>query len=100
MAAYMIVLSKLQGDRETFISDYAVPTAKLVAQHGGEYVVRAPELVCLEGFVDAKTSVVVSKFPAKSDIEALWNCEAYQKLKPVRRVHSSSTILVVEMPDS
>ena len=100
MPAYMIVLSKLQGDREKFITDYAVPTGKLVAQYGGEYVARAPELVCLEGFIDAKTSVVVSKFPSRADIEALWNCDAYQQLKPKRRLLSSTTVLVIETPDS
>ena len=40
MAAYMIVYAAIK-DRDKFIQGYAPAAAKLVAEHGGKYIVRA-----------------------------------------------------------
>jgi uncharacterized protein (DUF1330 family) len=97
MAAYMIVFCKIK-DRERFVSEYAVPTAKLVAKMGGEYVLRAPGLTCLEGEVDEKTSVVISKWPSRAALDAMWNSPEYEALKEMRRVSSKAQIVVTEDP--
>ena len=97
MAAYMIVFCKIT-DRERFVADYAIPTAKLVAKMGGEYVVRAPSLTCVEGDMDEKTSVVISKWPSREALDAMWNSEEYEKLKALRRATSEAQIVVTEDP--
>ncbi|MDX1292005.1 MAG: DUF1330 domain-containing protein [Hyphomonas sp.] len=99
MAVYQIVFCKIR-DRDPFIQDYAIPTAKLVAQYGGEYVVRAPKLVCLEGEIDENTSVVVSKWPSMEALNAMWTCPEYETLKLLRRKTSDAQIVIVEQPDA
>lgn len=99
MAYYQIVFCKIH-DRERFVSEYAIPTAKLVATYGGEYVVRAPKLKCLEGDLDEHTSVVVSKWPTSEALETLWNSPEYEDLKRIRKELSTAQIVVVEQPDA
>jgi uncharacterized protein (DUF1330 family) len=99
MAIYQIVFCKIH-DRERFVPEYAIPTGKLVAQYGGEYVVRAPKLSCLEGEIDENTSVVVSKWPSREVLEAMWTCPEYEALKPIRRETSDAQIVIVEQPDA
>lgn len=97
MAAYMIVFCKIK-DRERFVAEYAVPTAKLIAKMGGEYVVRAPKLTCLEGDVDESTSVVISKWASRADLDAMWYSAEYAQLKEIRRGSSEAQIVVTEDP--
>ncbi|MEE2920851.1 MAG: DUF1330 domain-containing protein [Pseudomonadota bacterium] len=99
MAIYQIVFCKIH-DRDRFIPEYAIPTSKLVAKHGGEYVVRAPGLSCLEGDVDENTSVVISKWPDLQTLEAMWTSPEYETLKQLRRETSDAQIVVVEQPET
>ena len=46
MSAYMIVFAKIH-DRDRFISEYGMPTAQLIGEYGGEYVLRGPGLLSL-----------------------------------------------------
>ena len=48
MSAYMIVFAQIH-DRERFINEYGIPTAKLIGEFGGEYVLRGPGVEALEG---------------------------------------------------
>ena len=48
MAAYMIVYAAIK-DRDKFIQGYAPAAAKLVAEHGGKYLIRAQGGEVLEG---------------------------------------------------
>jgi len=75
MSAYMIVFAKIH-DRERFINDYGIPTAKLIGEYGGEYVLRGPGVESLEGGLFEGTSAVISKWPSKDAIKAFWNSEA------------------------
>ncbi|KCZ53319.1 hypothetical protein HY29_03620 [Hyphomonas beringensis] len=95
MAAYMIVMCKIK-DRERFVAEYAIPTAKLAAKLGGEYVVRSPNLTCLEGDIDEATSVVISKWPSRVALDEMWNSQEYQQLKEKRRAFSEVQIVVTE----
>ncbi|MFC7290288.1 DUF1330 domain-containing protein [Hirschia litorea] len=97
MSAYMIVFAKI-SDRQPFIEKYAVPAAKLVAQYGGEYVVRAPGVEAKEGGMFDGQSVVISKWPDKAAINAFWESAEYQKLKEARAPYSEAHVMVVEEP--
>lgn len=95
MSAYMIVFAKIH-DRERFINDYGIPTAKLIGEYGGEYVLRGPGVESLEGGLFEGTSAVISKWPSKDAIKAFWNSEAYAKLKAARKPVSDAHVMIVE----
>lgn len=95
MATYMIVFAKIH-DRNKFISGYGVPTEKLIAQYGGEYLVRAPGVETLEGGLFDGDSAVISKWPDKASIKAFWNSEAYRVLRDARQEWAEAHVMVVE----
>ena len=95
MSAYMIVFAKIH-DRERFINEYGIPTAKLIGEHGGEYVLRGPGVEALEGGLFEGTSAVISKWPSKDAIIAFWNSEAYEKLKAARQPLAAAHVMIVE----
>ncbi len=95
MSAYMIVFAKID-DRERFINEYGIPTAKLIGEFGGEYLVRGPGVESLEGGLFDGTSAVISKWPSKDAIKAFWNSEAYAKLKAIRQTVSKAHVMIVE----
>jgi len=95
MAAYMIVLCQIH-DRDRFISEYGQPAAELIASHGGEYVLRAPGVISLEGGFGEGMSAVISRWPDKAAIERFWNSPEYQSLKEKRRPISDAQVMIVE----
>ena len=95
MSAYMIVFAKIH-DRERFINEYGMPTAKLIGEFGGEYLVRGPGVESLEGGLFDGTSAVISKWPSKDAIKAFWNSEAYAKLKAARQDWAEAHVMIVE----
>lgn len=97
MAAYMIVFAKVK-DRARFLTEYAAPAAALVAHYGGEYVVRAPGVVALEGGLFAGASAVISKWPDKAAIHRFWHSSDYQALKAARQELAEAHVMIVEDP--
>lgn len=97
MAAYMIVFARI-ADREVFLRDYGIPTAALIEQFGGEYVVRAPGVESLEGDLFEGASAVISKWPDKAAIRAFWDSPEYEALKAKRRPVSEAHVMMVEAP--
>ena len=95
MSAYMIVFAKIH-DRDRFISEYGMPTAELIKDYGGEYVLRGPGVEALEGGMFDGTSAVISKWPSKEAIKAFWNSEAYTKLKAARQPLADAHVMIVE----
>lgn len=94
MSAYMIVFAKVH-DRERFIQDYGIPTASLIQEYGGEYVLRGPGVETLEGGLFDGTSAVISKWPSKDAIRAFWNSDAYAKLKAKREPLADVNVMIV-----
>ncbi|MEM0986559.1 MAG: DUF1330 domain-containing protein [Pseudomonadota bacterium] len=97
MAAYMIVFAKI-NDRARFMAEYGAPTAALIGQYGGEYIIRGPGVESLEGGLFDGTSAVVSKWPDRASLDAFYNSEAYAPLKAVRKEFSEAHIMVFEEP--
>jgi uncharacterized protein (DUF1330 family) len=94
MTAWMIVSAKI-SDREKFVSGYGVAAAKLVAQFGGRYVIRAPGAEMLEGEGWDGASVVVSEWPDKAAARAFWNSPEYAEVKKLRDGLAECSILLV-----
>lgn len=83
MTAWMIITARIH-DREAFIAGYGPAAAKLVAQFGGRYVIRAPGAALLEGEGMDGASVVVSEWPSRAAAEAFWNSAEYAEVRKLR----------------
>ena len=97
MSAYIVVFVKIH-DRERFINEYGIPTAKLVEQFGGEYLARGPGVETLEGGLFDGDSAVISRWPDKDALKAFWYSAAYAKLKAVRQSLADAHVMIVEDP--
>ncbi len=97
MAAYMIIYARIH-DRDKFISGYAPAASKLVAEHGGKYVLRAPGAELLEGSLDGGGSVVISEWPDKQAALGFWNSAEYQEAKQLRNGVADVEVLLVDAP--
>ena len=97
MAAYMIVYADIK-DRDRFLGGYAPAAARLVAEHGGTYVVRAQGAEVLEGTLKSGMSVVISEWPSKQAILDFWNSPEYQAAKKLREGIADCEVSIVETP--
>ncbi|NJS14907.1 MAG: DUF1330 domain-containing protein [Sphingopyxis sp.] len=95
MPAYMIITAKIT-DREAFIGGYGPAAAKLVAEFGGKYVLRAPGAELLEGSFGDGASVVISEWPDKAAALAFWNSPEYAEAKKLRDGLADVQVLMVE----
>lgn len=83
MSAWLIITARIH-DRAAFIAGYAPAAARLVAQFGGEYVVRAPGAAVLEGEGMDGASVVISRWPSRAAALAFWHSPEYAAVKRLR----------------
>ena len=101
MSTWMIVTARIH-DRAAFLSGYAPAAARLVAEHGGEYVLRAPGAHVLEWGLDGETpegsSVVISRWPNSEAALAFWNCADYAAAKSLRNGIADCTVMIVDEP--
>jgi len=80
--AYLLAIVNRVGTPD---DRYGAAAAKLVAQHGGRYLVRGALLRTLEGEWYDRTRVVVIAFPSLSAATDMWQSQAYQNdVKPLR----------------
>jgi uncharacterized protein (DUF1330 family) len=94
MTAWMIITARIH-DREKFITGYGPAAAKLVAQFGGRYVVRAPGAALLEGEGMAGASVVVSEWPSREAAMAFWNSPDYAEARKLREGLADVQVMLV-----
>lgn len=97
MPAYMIVTAKI-ADREAFIQGYGAAAARLVAQYGGKYVLRAPGAELLEGVFGDGASVVISEWPDKAAARAFWDSPDYAAAKRLRDGVADVQVILIEAP--
>jgi uncharacterized protein (DUF1330 family) len=98
MTAWLIITAVIH-DRAAFMAGYGPAAAKLVAQFGGDYVIRAPGAELLEGAGDAGASVVVSRWPDRAAALAFWNSPDYAAVRPLRDGIADCRVMLVETPD-
>jgi uncharacterized protein (DUF1330 family) len=97
LPAYMIITARI-ADRAAFVAGYGAAAAKLVAQFGGKYVLRAPGAELLEGDFGDEASVVISEWPDKAAALAFWNSAEYAEVKPLRHGIADVQVLLIEAP--
>lgn len=97
MPAYMIIHAKIH-DREKFVSGYAPAASKLVDQHGGKYVLRAPSADVLEGTLPENASVVISEWPDKAAALGFFESAEYKEVKQLRNGVADVQVLLVDAP--
>ena len=76
-------ISATEPSREQF-RKYAAAAADLVAEFGGEYIVRATPPHSLEGEWPAAEKLVISKWASERQALAFWNSSEYAKIKKLR----------------
>jgi uncharacterized protein (DUF1330 family) len=94
MAAWLVVTARVH-DRERFMAGYAPAAARLVAQFGGSYVIRAPGGQYLEGDGPDGTSVVVSAWPDRAAALAFWHSAEYAEVRKLREGLADVEVLLV-----
>jgi uncharacterized protein (DUF1330 family) len=82
MAAYMIVQITIT-DEEKY-KHYRTAVVPLIANFGGEAVVRSGTVYLLEGHHDGRR-MVMFEFPSMEAIHSFWNSSEYVPMKELRR---------------
>jgi len=82
MPAYMVIEAEIL-DADQF-KKYALAAAALVADFGGEYIVRATPPLSLEGEWPDKKKLVTSKWSTEQQALVFWNSSEYAKVKQLR----------------
>ncbi|MEO1193215.1 MAG: DUF1330 domain-containing protein [Pseudomonadota bacterium] len=96
MTAYVIALVDVQ-DPEHY-KNYTAKTPDLVAQYGGQFVVRGGDTEVLEGSLLGQRVVVIS-FPDRAAAKTFYESEAYQAILPIRKAASTGSFFIVDGVD-
>ena len=84
MAAYLVAVCQVTDPNDNF-KKYSVDSAKLMHEHGGEYIVRGPAAEVLKGDVLQGKAVVISKFPDMATLKGFVTDEKYvNEVAPLR----------------
>jgi uncharacterized protein (DUF1330 family) len=93
MAAYLIVDVDARDPERYDVYKREVP--RLIARHGGEYLVRGGFFEIIEGTWEP-TRLVVLRFPSRAAIHAFFADPEYQPLRALRQEVATSNIVAVE----
>jgi uncharacterized protein (DUF1330 family) len=75
--------------------EYAKHTPRLIATHGGRFLVRGGDKTILEGGADARR-VVVIEFPDRAAAEAFYNAPDYSGVRAIRMAASEGQLMIVD----
>lgn len=93
MPAY--VIGRLQMRDPSWVETYRATVPKLVAKHGGKYLVRGMEMEALEGKAPLPTSMVVLEFPTMEAGRAFYNDPEYAPFIKLRQGGSDTELVLV-----
>jgi len=83
MAAYQVAICHITNPTPE-MKTYAETSAKIVAEMGGEYLVRGPAVEIKEGeFLKGKV-LLITTFPTMEQMKAFWASEEYNAIKHLR----------------
>ena len=97
MAAYVIAVVTDAWDQEKLVQ-YREGNTKVVAEHGGRFVVRGGEQELLEGDWDP-LRIVVIEFPDMDAARGWYQSDGYAPLRELRRSASITNIVLVDGVD-
>lgn len=92
MPGYIIV-SNVVSDPEGY-EEYKSGAQRLIAEHGGRYIVRGGESTVVEG--DWPTRFVVVEFPSYDAALTFYRSPEYQELAAIRKRCSTSSVAIVD----
>ena len=75
--------------------EYVKHTPRLIADHGGRFLIRGGEKSILEGPADPRR-VVVIEFPDRAAAEAFYHGAAYAPVRAIRHSASSGSMMIVD----
>jgi uncharacterized protein (DUF1330 family) len=93
MSAYFIARVNVT-DPEKY-KDYTSVTPGVVEKYGGKFVVRAGEMVTLEG-PELTERIVVIEFPTLERVKEFYNSEEYQQAKKLREGAATTSFIAIE----
>jgi len=76
--------------------EYKSGAQRLIAEHGGRYIVRGGESTVVEG--DWSSRFVVVEFPSYDAALAFYRSPEYQELAAIRKQCSTSSVAIVDGP--
>ena len=93
MSAYLISIVDVPDPKRYEV--YKRDLAKIIARHGGEYLVRGGEIEVMEG--DWKPNrVVMVRFPNREAIHAFFDDPDYEPLRKLRQLIGKSQMIAVD----
>lgn len=93
MSVYLIARVRIH-DKDVY-SKYTAISARLVAEHGGEFVARGGPSFCLEG-PDFEGRLVIVRFPSAEQARAWYESPEYAAARAIRQPVSEAEFMVVE----
>lgn len=90
------VIGWLDAGDWKWLREYAPPTARLIAKHGGVYRVRGGEPEQLEGERPLPDAFVVLEFPTREAARAWYGDPDYGPLTRLRQAHARTALVLVD----
>ncbi|NBC95168.1 MAG: DUF1330 domain-containing protein [Deinococcus-Thermus bacterium] len=92
--AYLI--AQVRVDDPEGYKQYTARTPALVAEWGGEFIVRGGAKEVVEGPPTLGDRIVVIRFPSMQRALDFYHSDAYAEVKAIRQAHSEAQFVVVE----
>jgi len=84
MAAFLVAVCQVTDPNDNF-KKYAVDSARLMHEHGGEYIVRGPAAEVVKGDMLKGKFVIISEFADMESLKGFLNDEKYiNEIAPLR----------------
>ena len=95
MSAFFIATIKMKNPEK--FAEYSKMAGPIVAEFGGEFILRGKAHSVLAGGVDVNAAGI-ARFPSAEAITNWYNSDAYQAIVPLREEAAEMTFVVYEEP--
>ena len=84
MPAYLLAICEVTNPNENF-KKYAAESAKLIAAHGGKYVIRGPGAAVIKGQALQGKVIIMTQWESLDQLDGFLNDETYvNEVMPLR----------------